>query len=133
MLNSSSHIKMNLDGSVTWAAREIGIGFHSFVEVATGEKRKRRVYIPFCLVNPNSREAIRPLLGTTIHPLDGRYNSKPAEFWVLTPEGKGFKLRIKLESLSMHYVLLKLFPDFALKFKSEHCPFCRQIGEATNP
>ena len=128
MLKSTSCIKINKDGSVTWTAREIGVGFHSFIELVTGEKRKRRVYIPFCLVNPNSREAVKPLLETTIAPLDGRFNSKPAEFWILTPEGKGFKVRIRLESLTLHYVALQLLPtDFALKFRSKFCPFCREM------
>lgn len=132
MLKSTSYIKVNKDRSVTWAAREIGVGFHSFIELITGERKKKRVYIPLCLVNPKVRRFVQLLLETTIDPTDGRYNSKPAQFWILTPEGKGFKVRIRLESLSMHYVLLKLLPpDFVLKLKSEFCPFCRQIGEAT--
>jgi len=131
MLKNSGDLISNKDGSVTWKVCEIGIGLHSFIELVTGEKTKNKIYIPLCLVNPQSRKFLTLLLDTTKHPMDRRYNSKEAEAYILTPDGRGIKIKFKLQSLAMHYVTLQLFPsDFALKWKSQHCPFCRELGEA---
>ena len=130
MLKNNSDLVSNKDGSVTWKVCEIGLGSHSFIELVTGEEIKKKIYLPLCLVNPHSRKFLTLLLNTTRDSTDGRYNNKEAEAYVLTPDGRGTIIRVKLESLSIHYVLLQLFPsDFALKFKSKHCPFCRKLQE----
>lgn len=128
MLKNNSNLVSNKDGSVTWKACEIGLGLHSFIELTTGEAKKKRIYIPLCLVSPKSRQYIKLLLDTTRTPKDARYNSKEAEFYVLTPNEKGARVKVKLTSLAMHYVMLQLFPsDFLLKWKSQSCPFCREL------
>lgn len=130
MLKNNRDLVSNKDGSVTWKASEIGIGLHSFIELITGEETKKKIYIPLCLVNPHSRKFLTLLLNTTRRSGDGRYNGKEAEFYVLTPDGKGALIKVKLENLAMHYVTLQLFPSsFALKWKSEHCPFCRELRD----
>lgn len=128
MLKNTVDLILNKDGSITWKAREVGVGLHSFIELTTGEEKKRKIYIPLCLVNPDYRKFLKLLLDTTRNPVDGRYNSQEAELYILTPNGHGFKIHLKLENLSMQYVMMQLFPsDFALKFKSKHCPFCREV------
>lgn len=124
----NNDIIVNRDGSVTWKACEIGVGLHSFIELVTGETHKKKIYIPLCLVNPHSRKVLTLLLNTTRQAVDGRYNSKEAETYVLTPNGKGVKIQFKLESLTMNYVMSQLFPSrFVLRYWSKHCPFCRQL------
>ena len=124
----NNDIIVNRDGSVTWKACEIGVGLHSFIELVTGETHKKKIYIPLCLVNPHSRKVLTLLLNTTRQAVDGRYNSKEAEMYVLTPNGKGVKIQFKLESLTTHYVMLQIMPsEFALRYKSQHCPFCREL------
>jgi len=126
----NNDIIVNRDGSVTWKACEIGVGLHSFIELVTGETYKKKIYIPLCLVDPHSRKVLTLLLNTTRQAVDGRYNSKEAEMYVLTPNGKGVKIQFKLESLTMNYVMFQLFPSvFALKFKSQYCPFCRELRD----
>lgn len=132
MLKNSSDLISNKDGSVTWKVCEIGIGLHSFIELVTGEEKKRKIYIPLCLVNSHSRKFLTFLLDTTRDPMDRRYNSKEAEIYVLTLDGRGAKIKVKLESLTTHYVMLQIMPsDFALRYKSQHCPFCRELGEVS--
>ncbi len=130
MLKNNNDLISNKDGSVTWTVSEIGSGLHSFIELITGETHKKKIYIPLCLVNPHSRKFLTLLLNTTRDSVDGRFNSREAETYVLTSDGRGAKIKVKLESLATHYVMLQLFPShFALKWKSEHCPFCRELGE----
>jgi len=129
VLKDEKAIIVNPDGSVTWQLTEITIGLHSFLELTTGEQNKRTVYIPLCLVNPEIRQRLSFLLSTTIDPSDGRLNSKPAHFYIANPKGKGFKVQVRLAGLALNYIMIKLFPpDFPLKFKSKHCPLCKQIS-----
>lgn len=128
LLKNSNAIIVNADGSVTWKAQETGLGLHSFIELVTGEKTRRKIIIPLCLVNPESRRRLKPLLSTTIDQANGKLNSKNAEFWVSTTEGFGFKVRVPLPNLTIQYVMLQLFPaDFAKKFASQYCPFCKDL------
>lgn len=130
MLKSGGAVIVDEDGSVSWTVREIGVGLHSFIELTTGQKTRRKITIPLCLVNPKARQSLKPLLASTISPSDGRLNSKPAEAYILTPEGAGFKVHFKLQNLTTQYAMLQLFPsDFAARFKSKHCPFCREKSE----
>lgn len=127
MLKNTENLIINKDGSVTWTAREIGVSLHSFIELTTGEEKKRIIYIPLCLVNPVSRKCLKLLLDTTRNPVDGRYNSQKAELYILTPNGQGTKIHFQLPNLTMQYVIMQLvYHDFALKFKSKHCAFCRE-------
>lgn len=129
MLENKRDVIINKDGSVTWKVKEISLGLHSFIQLTTGETKKKQLYIPLCLVNPKSRLYIKFLLETTRDLLDGRYNGKGAELYILTRNGDGFKINVRLENLAMHYVMLQLFPsDFLLKWKSQYCPFCRELG-----
>lgn len=128
MLKNRSDLVSNKDGSITWEVSEIGMGLHSFIKLTTGETRKKQIIIPFCLVNPQSRQYLRLLLDTTRNPSDARYNGKEAEFYVLTMDGRGVKIKVKLESLAINYVTLQIMPSqFALRYWSKHCPFCRQL------
>lgn len=69
MLKTPSDMIVNRDGSVTWTASELGVGLHSFIELTTGEETKKTVYIPLCLVDPKSRQALtRALISATIDP-----------------------------------------------------------------
>lgn len=130
MLKNNSDLISNKDGSVTWTACELGMGLHSFIKLTTGETRKKQIIIPLCLVNPHSRKFLALLLNTTRDSVDGRFNSREAETYVLTPDERGAKIKVKLASLTTHYVMLQIMPsDFALRYKSQHCPFCRELGE----
>ena len=127
MLKNEKALSVNKDGSVTWRLREIGVGLHSFLELTTGETKRKTVYLPLCLVNKETRQLLTPLLNSTVKEEDGRLNSRDGEFWILTPLGLGFKVHCKLENLTLQHVMLKFFPsDFALRFETEHCPFCRK-------
>jgi len=131
-LKNRNAIVVNGDGSVTWTARETGLGLHSFIELTTGEQRKKTIIIPLCLVNSKIRRCLKPLLDSTVDAPDGKLNSKPAECYIMRSDGFGFKVTVKLENLAIQYIMLQLFPpDFALRFKSEHCPFCRELGEVS--
>jgi hypothetical protein len=126
----ADHIINNADGSVTWAAREISIGLHSFIELTTGEKVKRTIYLPVCLVNPHTREMFKPLIFSTVDPKDGRLSSKDAECYIIHPKYGGFKINLPLAGLTMAYVMLQIMPpDFAYHFKFNKCVFCRSILE----
>lgn len=128
MLKNKRDLISNRDASVTWNLREIGLGFHSFIEIITGEKNKRKVYIPLCLVNPNSRKFLQFLLETTKAPEDKRYNSQEARFYVLTRDGRGFLAKVKLQNLASHFVMLQLIPaEFLSRYFSQYCPFCREV------
>ena len=131
MLKNSGDLIINEDGSVTWTVREIGLGLHSFIELTTGEQTKRKIYIPLCLINLDSRKYLQFLLETTRARDDARYNSQPARFYILTADGKGFHAKVRLQNLATHYVMLQLMPpEFALRYRSVHCPFCTQILES---
>lgn len=52
ILKHKNDLVVEEDNSVAWQVREIGLGLHSFIEIITGEKRKKRVYLPLCLVRP---------------------------------------------------------------------------------
>ena len=131
VMKNSSAIVANDDGSVTWFAREISISMHSFIELRTGEKKTKTIYIPLCLVNPASRQVAKVLVDTTKSPLDGRFGSKKAEAIIFTSDGKGVAVHFDLKGLSLQYVTLQLFPeDHALQFKSSYCPFCRMADSA---
>jgi hypothetical protein len=128
MLKNKQDLISNKDGSVTWNLREIGLGFHSFLEIITGEKNKRKVCIPLCLVNPNSRKFLQFLLQTTRTLEDNRYNSQPAQFYILSKDGRGFLAKVKLQNLATHYVMLQLMPpDFVSRYWSQYCLFCREV------
>lgn len=130
ILRNPDAIIVNPDKSVSWQVREIGCNLHSFLELVTGEETKKKIYLPLCLVNPLSRRMVGVLLATTVDPRDGRLNSKEAEAYILLPNGGGFKISFRLVYLPIQYIALHLFPmGFALRFKSPHCPFCREIWE----
>jgi hypothetical protein len=128
----NSALVLDEDGGVTWHAREIGIGLHSFIELKTGQGvLQRTIYLPLCLVNSKSRKVLEPLIHTTISPADGRLNSRKAEFFVMRGDGRGAKIKVSLPSLATHYALLRLFPpDFPIRMRSKSCIFCRNIEEA---
>jgi hypothetical protein len=127
ILQNKNALLSNPDGSITWNVREIGVAPHSFIELITGEEKKKRVYIPLCLVNPNVKQNFEVLIKATVEPIDGRYNSKKAEFYILTQDERGFMIKASLANLAMHYAMLHLFPpDFASKYASQHCPFCKR-------
>jgi len=136
VLKNDSDIIVNKDGSITWAAREIGVGLHSFLEVKTGERKKKTIYFPLCLVSPRSRELLVPLINTTVDPKDGRLNSKEAEVYIVLKDRGGIKLNFSLPSLTTQEVMLNLFPqDLLPRYKSKHCPFCKDLdiqGENVN-
>jgi len=120
------------DGSVTWSAEEVCIGMHSFIKLTTGRgKKKRTVYLPFCLVEPGSRRFAAAVARTTIDPAAGRYNSKPAELYIaefekLEESGvlRGFKIKVKLEGLVTHLCISSLLGLPLDRFRSKHCPYC---------
>jgi len=129
LVKNSSAIIANDDGSVTWFARAISLNAHTFIELKTGEKKTKTIYIPICLVNAKSRHVAEALLNTTIDPLDGRFGSKDAEAIILTPDGKGLTIRFDLKVLALSYVSLQLFPhDHVLQYKSDHCRFCKMVS-----
>jgi len=126
MLKNPLDLVINGDRSVTWRANELGVGLHIFILLTTGEQTRRTVYIPLCLVTAKTRNFLKRLINTTVDPADGRFNSRPAEFYVLTPDGYGTLIKTKLELLATQYVTLQLIPpDFASRYASPHCPFCR--------
>lgn len=129
LMKNSSAIIANSDGSVTWFTRAIKLNAHTFIELKTGEKKTKTIYIPICLVNAKSRHVAEALLNTTINPLDGRFGSKDAEVIILTPDGKGLTIRFDLKVLALSYVSLQLFPqDHVLQYKSDHCRFCKMVS-----
>ena len=131
MLKNSDDLVSNEDGSVTWEVSEVGVGLHSFIKLTTGETRKKQIIIPLCLMNPQSRQYLRLLLETTRNSSDARYNGKEAEFSVLTMDGRGVRIKVKLASLAINYDMLQIMPSqFALRYSSKHCPFCRQLQGA---
>ncbi len=120
-------IIVNPDQSVTWFAREIGVSLHSFIELTTGENHKKTVCLPLCLVNPQTREAYKPLLESTVGAA-GKLNEREAEFYVFDANMIGALIKIKLENLALHYIMLQLFPSSIIrKFKSKYCPFCGNL------
>jgi len=127
LLKHDSAIIENEDGSVTWFARVQTLNGHTFIELKTGEKKKTKtIYIPICLINPESHHVAEALLNTTIDPKDGRIGSKNAEIIALTPKGKGVVFNLDLKTLGVSYVTLQLFPrEHVLKQKSKHCKFCQ--------
>jgi len=128
LLKNSSAIIANNDGSVTWFARTISLDAHTFIELKTGEKKTKTIYISICLVNAKSRHVAEALLNTTIDPLDRRFGSKDAEAIILTPDGKGLTICLDLKVLALSYVFLQLFPqDHVLQYKSDHCWFCKMV------
>jgi len=130
VLKNSNDLQVNSDGSVSWEAREIGLGLHSFIELTTGVKQRNRVYLPLCLVNPKTRRGFGLLAYTTIDPADGRFNTKEAEALVSLRDGKTVKIQLKLESLASHYAMLKLMPpEIAYRMRSRYCVFCRDLPE----
>ena len=126
LMKNSSAIIANSDGSVTWFTRAISLDAHTFIELKTGEKKTKTIYIPICLVNAESRHIAEALLNTTIDPMDGRLGSKDAEAIIITPDGRGFTIRLKLKVLALSYVSLLMFPHgYVLRLKSKHCAFCK--------
>jgi len=126
MLKNPLDLIINRDRSVTWRANELGVGLHIFIRLTTGEQTRRTVYIPLCLVTAKTGNFLKRLIDTTVDPADGRFNSHPTEFYVLTPDGCGVLIKTKLAALATQYVTLQLFPpDFASRYASPHCPFCR--------
>lgn len=126
LMKSSSTIIANDDGSVTWSARAISLDAHIFIELTTGEKKTKTIYIPVCLVNTNSRHAAEAILNTTVDPLDGRLGSKDAEVIIITPDGKGCVIHFELKVLALSYLSFQMFPqDYVLRLKSNHCRFCK--------
>jgi len=127
-LKDNSYIVANDDETVTWFVREINLSLHSFIELRTGERRTKTIYIPLCLVNPISRRVAEALLNTTIDPLDGRFCSKKAEAIISTPDGKVVPVYFELKGLPLHYISLQMFPQgHFLTYRSSHCPFCKMI------
>jgi len=128
VLRRADDVVRDEDGGVTWKVREISLGLHSFIELTTGEKRKRTVYLPICLVNPHTRKAFETLVLSTVDPRDGRLNSKHAECYIARPDGKAFKIQLELPGLTMMYLMLKVMPpDFAVHMKSTECAFCKAM------
>lgn len=117
----------NRDESVTWEIKEIGFNMHSFIQLITGEKEKKRIYLPLCLVNPQSRRCLEYLIQTTIDPMDGRLGSKDAEFIIGAKKGGFFKVSVKLTNLVLWYHTLKLMPFIPHRFRSKQCSFCRDL------
>lgn len=129
LLKNSSAIIANKDGSVTWFARVISLDAHAFIELRTGEKKNKTIYIPVCLVNANSRHVAEALLNTTVDPMDGRLGSKDAEVIIITPDGKGFMIHFELKVLALSYLSFQMFPqDYVLRLKSNHCRFCKMAS-----
>lgn len=129
LLESNSAIIANKDRTVTWFARAISLDAHTFIELRTGEKKTKTIYILICLVNAESRHVAEALLDTTIDPLDGRFGSKDAEAIIVTPDGKGFTIRFELKVLAVSYVSFQLFPqDHVLQYKSDLCRFCKMVS-----
>jgi hypothetical protein len=129
LMKNSSAIIANSDESVTWFARAISLDAHTFIELKTGEKKTKTIYIPICLVNAKSRQVAEALLNTTIDPLDGRFGSKDAEVIIITPDGKGFMIHFELKVLALSYLSFQMFPqDYVLQLKSNHCRFCEMAA-----
>jgi hypothetical protein len=129
LMKNSSAIIANSDGSVTWFARAISLNAHTFIELKTGEKKTKTIYIPVCLVNAKSRHVAEALLNTTVDPLDGRLGSKDAEVIIITPDGKGFMIHFELKVLALSYLSFQMFPqEYVLRLKSNHCRFCEMAS-----
>ena len=109
MLSKKEDIIVNPDLSVTWSAREIGVGPHSFIELTTGESHRKTVYLPLCLVNPETRNSYNMLLESTVG-TEGKLNEREAKCYVLTPNLIGALVNIKLENLCLHYVCCSFSP-----------------------
>ena len=131
------------DGSITWSAREIFIGMHSFIELTLGRgEKKRTIYLPFCLIDPLARRFAADVARTTVDPESGRYNSKPAELLIVDIDAvqglladleagregpwrvKAFKIEVKLEALVLHLLMSRLLGLPLDRWKSRYCPFC---------
>lgn len=129
LMKSSSAVIANEDESVTWSVRAISLDAHTFIELKTGEKQTRTIYIPVCLLNTNSRHVAEALLNTTVDPLDGRLGSKDSEAVIITPDGKGFMIHFEVKVLALSYLSFQIFPqDYILRLKSNHCRFCRMVS-----
>lgn len=126
-LKNESAVIANPDGTVTWFARAISFPTHAFIELRTGEKDLKTIYLPICLVNDRSRKFAEVLLNSTIKKNDTRFCGKDAELVIMTPDGKICVIQLELKSLALSYVAFQMFPQFFMvRSKSPYCPFCKE-------
>jgi hypothetical protein len=116
------------DGSVSYDVYEETIGLHSLIKLTIGKRgTTRTICILLCLVCPQSRRDLEPLLATTIKPEVGKLNSQNAEV-ILRDGRRALYVNVPLPGLTTNYVMLQLMPtDFPLRFASPHCPFCKDL------
>lgn len=126
-LKNESAVVANNDGTVTWFARAISFATHAFIELRTGEKDLKTIYLPICLINDRHRKFAEVLLNSTIQKNDTRFCGKDAELVIMTPDGKICVIQLELKSLALSYVAFQMFPqDFIVRSKSPYCPFCKE-------
>lgn len=128
VLQSPVALVVDTDGTVTWTAKIITYTAHAFIELTTGSKKTKTIYLPICLLNPKTRIIAEALIGTTIDPLDGRFGSKNAEFFFGTSPTRLFKIAFDLTLLALEYTSLEMSSgSFLSQLKSAHCPFCTEV------
>ena len=114
---------------ITWTATIWTYGTsHTFLEIIIDAKKKRKVFIPICLLNPKTKLIAKSLIETTKNSHDGRFGSKNGEFYFSTDLVRVFKISLDLLPLASNYVSLEMIPNgFWEHLRSPHCPFCTEV------
>jgi hypothetical protein len=120
------------DGGISWLIETTCIGAHFFMFLITGNRRKTKFSLPFCLLDEKSRLAAKALLQTTCNE-KGQFNGKDAEFLIVDAKLRPIKVKINLGPLSANYVSLQCVPESYLReLSSQHCPLCSSTQKRDN-